>query len=81
MSFGVIYVAVILLLMLFALMREMLRPGLVLFTAVVLLLCAGIINPEEALKGFSNKGMITVALLYLVSEGVHSYQLSSITLL
>ena len=70
MSFGVIYVAVILLLMLFALMREMLRPGLVLFTAVVLLLCAGIINPEEALKGFSNKGMITVALLYLVSEGV-----------
>ena len=70
MSFGVIYVAVILLLMLFALMREMLRPGLVLFTAVVLLLCAGIINSEEALKGFSNKGMITVALLYLVSEGV-----------
>ena len=32
MSFGVIYVAVILLLMLFALMREMLRPGFVLFT-------------------------------------------------
>lgn len=70
MSFGVIYVAAILVLMLIALMREMLRPGLVLFTAVVLLLCAGIINPEEALKGFSNKGMITVALLYLVSEGV-----------
>lgn len=56
--------------MLFALMREYLRPGLILFTAVVLLLLAGIITPEEAIKGFSNKGMITVALLYLVSEGV-----------
>jgi len=70
MTFGIVYVAIILVLMLVALMREALRPGLVLFTAVVLLLCAGIINPEEALKGFSNKGMITVALLYLVSEGV-----------
>lgn len=70
MSFSVIYVACVLLFMLIALMREQLRPGLILFTAVVFLLIAGIITPEEALKGFSNKGMITVALLYLVSEGV-----------
>ncbi len=70
MTFGIIYVALVLVFMLMALMKEMLRPGLILFTAVVLLLCAGIINPEEALRGFSNKGMITVALLYLVSEGV-----------
>ena len=70
MGIQAIIVAVVLVLMLVALMREALRPGLILFTAVVVLLCAGIINPEEALKGFSNKGMITVALLYLVSEGV-----------
>ena len=70
MSFHIIFVAAILLFMLAALMREQLRPGLILFTAVVLLLIAGIITPEEAIKGFSNKGMITVALLYLVSEGV-----------
>jgi len=70
MSFELIFMACVIVLMLMALMKEMLRPGLILFTAVVLLLCAGIINPEEALKGFSNKGMITVALLYLVSEGV-----------
>ena len=70
MSFQIIFVALVLLFMLCALMRECLRPGLILFTAVVMLLCAGIINPEEALKGFSNKGMITVAMLYLVSEGV-----------
>jgi len=70
MSFSIIYVAIILVFMLAALMREQLRPGLILFTAVVLLLVAGIITPEEAIKGFSNKGMITVGLLYLVSEGV-----------
>lgn len=70
MSFSIIYVAIILILMLAALMKEYLRPGLILFTAVVLFLIAGIITPEEAIKGFSNKGMITVGLLYLVSEGV-----------
>ncbi|MCR5435144.1 MAG: anion permease [Bacteroidaceae bacterium] len=70
MTFSIIFVALVLVFMLMALMKELLRPGLVLFTAVVLLLCAGIINTEEALRGFSNKGMITVALLYLVSEGV-----------
>ena len=70
MQFSVLYVAIILVFMLVALMREYLRPGLILFTAVVLFLVSGIITPEEAVKGFSNKGMITVALLYLVSEGV-----------
>ena len=70
MGIQAIIVALVLVLMLVALMREALRPGLVLFSAVVALLCAGIITPEDAIKGFSNKGMITVALLYLVSEGV-----------
>lgn len=70
MTFEIIYVTFVLVFMLVALMREALRPGLVLFSAVVLLMCGGIIDTTDALKGFSNKGMITVALLYLVSEGV-----------
>lgn len=70
MTFESIYVCCILLLMLAALIADRLRPGLILFSAVVLMLCGHIINPKEALEGFSNKGMITVALLYLVSEGV-----------
>ena len=61
MTFSILYVAFCLLFMLVALMRECLRPGLILFTAVVLLLVAGIINPEEALKGFSNKGTQIIA--------------------
>ena len=37
---------------------------------VVFFLCVGILTPKEMLEGFSNKGMITVAMLFLVSEGV-----------
>ena len=51
-------------------MKEWMRPGLILFSGAVVFLCAGIIDPKELLEGFSNKGMITVALLFLVSEGV-----------
>lgn len=46
------------------------RPGLVLFSGAVVFLCAGILSPQEMLEGFANKGMITVAMLFLVSEGV-----------
>lgn len=70
MTYSSIYVCIILVLMLAALVADKLRPGLILFSAVVMLLCGHILTPKEALEGFSNKGMITVALLYLVSEGV-----------
>jgi di/tricarboxylate transporter len=63
-AFGVI------LLMIVALIREVLRPGLILFAALVVFMITDILSAEEALSGFSNKGMITVALLFLVSEGV-----------
>lgn len=52
------------------LMRDKMRPGIVLLSFVVLFMGLGIITPNEALAGFSNKGMMTVALLFLVSEGV-----------
>ncbi|HBC28116.1 MAG TPA: sodium:solute symporter, partial [Prevotellaceae bacterium] len=70
MDFQSIYVGLVILFMLWALIADRMRPGLILFTAVVMMLCAGILTPKEALEGFSNRGMITVALLYLVSEGV-----------
>lgn len=56
--------------MVWMLIKDKLRPGMLLFSVVVLLMVTGVLTPEEALEGFSNKGMITVALLFLVSEGV-----------
>lgn len=49
---------------------DKMRPGMTLFSVVILFLATGIIQPSEAIAGFSNKGMITVAILFLVSEGV-----------
>lgn len=56
--------------MIVALVKDAMRPGLVLFSASVFLMAFGIISPNEMVSGFSNKGMITVAVLFLVSEGV-----------
>ncbi|TFH26459.1 MAG: TRAP transporter large permease subunit [Bacteroidia bacterium] len=65
------YIAIgVILLMIVALTKEIMRPGLILFSALVIFMITDILTAEEALSGFSNKGMITVALLFLVSEGV-----------
>lgn len=56
--------------MIVALVKEAMRPGLVLFSVAVLFMALGIITPEETVAGFSNKGLLTVAVLFLVSEGV-----------
>lgn len=70
MNFEIIFVLLALVGMIAALIWDGLRPGMVLLTVVVLFLCAGILTPKELLEGFSNKGMITVGMLFLVSEGI-----------
>lgn len=70
MNFDILYVLICLGGMVAALVWDRMRPGMILFSVVVLFLCAGILTPKECLEGFSNKGMITVALLFLVSEGI-----------
>lgn len=57
-------------LMMGMLIADRLRPGFVLFSGVVLFMCTGILSPREALAGFANEGVVTVGLLFLVSEGV-----------
>ena len=70
MSFTVLFVIFVLALVIIALIKDRMRPGLVLLSGAVVFFCAGLLTPKELLEGFSNKGMITVALLFLVSEGV-----------
>lgn len=70
MTFQIAIVLIMLVAMLAALIADRMRPGMILFSVLVVFLCVGIITPKEMLEGFSNKGMITVALLFLVSEGV-----------
>ena len=70
MNFEIVFVLLALVGMIAALIWDGLRSGMVLLTVVVLFLCAGILTPKEMLEGFSNKGMITVGMLFLVSEGI-----------
>ena len=70
MTFEIVFVLLSLLGMVAALVADKMRPGMILFSVVVLFLCAGILTPKEMLEGFSNKGMMTVAMLFLVSEGI-----------
>lgn len=70
MTFSSVFVIVILVFVIVALIKDRMRPGLVLLSGAVVFMCAGILTPRELLEGFSNKGMITVAMLFLVSEGV-----------
>lgn len=70
MNLEIIFVLLSLGGMVMALIYDLMRPGMILFSVVVVFLCVGLLSPKEMLEGFSNKGMITVALLFLVSEGV-----------
>ena len=70
MTFEISVVLIALAGMLTALIMDKMRPGMILFSVIVVFLCTGILSPKEMLEGFSNKGMMTVAMLFLVSEGI-----------
>ncbi|MCA1065332.1 SLC13 family permease [Rossellomorea aquimaris] len=73
MSFEMIFVLGMILVMLTALLFEWARPDIVVFSVVVVFLISGILTPEEALKGFSNEGMLTIALLFIVAGSVQKH--------
>jgi di/tricarboxylate transporter len=73
MSLEMIFVLVMIIVMLAALLLEWARPDMIVFSVVVIFLITGLLTPEEALKGFSNQGMLTVALLLIVAGAVQKH--------
>jgi di/tricarboxylate transporter len=67
--------------------REWMPIDMVALASLALLLLTGILTPEEAISGFSNPAVITVMMMFILSESlVHSglvtkmgYQLSNLT--
>ncbi|SFM21264.1 SLC13 family permease [Salibacterium qingdaonense] len=53
--------------MLSGLFLEIARPDLLVFFTLFIFLMFGFVTPDEALAGFSNQGMMTVALLFVVA--------------
>ncbi len=70
MNLQIIIALIVIAYILVAFIFDLLRPGLILFSAAVIFLATGIISAEEMIRGFSNPGLIAIGLLFLVNEGV-----------
>jgi len=55
---------------LFLLIKTSYSVDLILLAGLGFLLITGIVNPGDALAGFSNEGVLTVAALYIVASGL-----------
>ncbi|WP_020402550.1 SLC13 family permease [Gracilimonas tropica] len=60
----------VILLCLIALIGTSVSVDIILFAGLAVLFISGIIPADEALSGFSNEGMLTVAALYIVAAGL-----------
>mmetsp|Transcript_10053 Transcript_10053/g.15124 ORF Transcript_10053/g.15124 Transcript_10053/m.15124 type:complete len:720 (-) Transcript_10053:28-2187(-) len=70
-----IYVGVVLSAMFTALYRGFYTSEVVVFTALIVIWNARIINTDDALSGFSNRGMLAVGILFVVVKGIEKCQL------
>ncbi|WP_372934170.1 SLC13 family permease [Mariniphaga sediminis] len=70
MTFEAWIVLTVLVFLIVAFLMEAMRPGLILLSAAVIFMATGIITDRELIAGFSNDGLITIAVLFLVNEGI-----------
>ncbi len=70
--FELTYTGAVILLMTILLFKEVTRPSMILFSTLLLLILGKVITVEEALHGFSNQGMLTVGLLFIVAAAIQS---------
>ncbi len=70
--FDIIFVAFISLLSLGLMASNRYSSDLVLVTAVAILILFNVLKPEEALAGFTNPGLVTIAVLYVVVAGLQA---------
>lgn len=65
-----VYCAAVVFLMFAALLRNVAGPDVLMLGALALELAADIVPISDGLKGFSNKGLLTVACLFVVAAGI-----------
>ncbi len=54
-----------------AMIRSRIGPDLILIGALAFLMLADVVDVDRALKGFANQGLATVAILFVVAEGLN----------
>lgn len=70
MSLEAWFLAGLLIVMLSALASSRIAVDLVMLGSLTLLVVTGILNPQDAISGYSNQGLITVGLLYIMAAGL-----------
>ncbi|WP_028783980.1 SLC13 family permease [Thalassobacillus devorans] len=68
MNAEMIIVIIAIIFMLVGLFFEIARPDLLVFFTLFFFIITGIVSTEEALVGFSNEGMLTIGLLFIVAR-------------
>ncbi|PSJ23345.1 SLC13 family permease [Halomonas sp. ND22Bw] len=70
MPFDALFTLATVLAVLVTLVTTRIAPDVVLMAALAVLVVSGILTPGEALAGFSNPGVMTIATLYVVAAGL-----------
>jgi di/tricarboxylate transporter len=70
MTFTMGLVLVVIALMLAALVVEVAAPAMIVLIALIIFMVTGVVNVSEALSGFSNSGLMTIALLFIISDAI-----------
>lgn len=73
MTGEMIFVGLVIVLMLLGLSFEVIRADFLIFLVLVIFLITGVISSEQALSGFSNEGMLTVLLLFIVAGAIQKH--------
>ena len=78
MSFESLVLAALLLFLLFALYRELLHPAATFMIVIALLLLLGILEPKEALQGFSNPQVAVIVLLLVITSVLKNFKTTAL---
>ncbi|HEU0196437.1 MAG TPA: SLC13 family permease [Nevskiaceae bacterium] len=70
MSFAIVFTGLVVLAVLVALATNRVPPDVVMVGAMLAVTLSGVVTPAQALVGFSNEGMMTVAALYVVAAAL-----------
>lgn len=73
MTAEMIFVSILILAMLTLLLFEVIRADFVVFLFLVIFLMTGIISTNDALAGFSNEGVMTIVVLFIVASAIQKH--------
>lgn len=70
MTWEMVFAIVVVLVMIIGLIKEVAHPTTIVVLALISFLVTGILTPKEAVAGFSNEGMLTIALLFIIAGAI-----------